>query len=1042
MARDALVVGINRYQYQGLPNLNSPALDAEAIAVLLEQYGDFRVTRLPEAISPEKQPYVAQGFELGLDNLEKALEKLFMPEGRSIPDTALFYFSGHGLRKKRGVLEGFLASSDCDPQKSFWGLSLRWLRELLAESPIKQQIVLLDCCHSGEFFNFKEKNPDDRALNRDRCFIAASREFEAAQVSLHSKYSVLTEALLEGLEPIRQASITNFDLVNYLDQRLDNSKITQRPMYGNFGEPIILTGVITLLTHAHHLHPSNPSHSDKCPYKGLRYFDIADADYFFGREDIINTLLNRVRQDNFLAIVGTSGSGKSSVLRAGLSHELMQGQRLSGSRDWNINIIVPTAHPLQSLAKLFIDANLSAVNQADEIDKMIAFLQKGGDSLRRSIESHLEKNSRSKFLLIIDQFEETFTLCENSLERNQFLACLLKFVTSKQDKFKLILGMRIDFLGKCFEQDYHGLGKLIEANLIAVSPLNPEQLQRAITEPAKKVNLDLEAVLVEKMLKDGGDQPGNLPLVQDTLTELWQRREGNCLTLSVYDKLGGISGTLNKRATVFYDAFMVQEKKLVKNIFLSLTQLGEGTEDTRRRVLKQDLVTDKYTEEFIDPMIQKLANERLIVTDEQGETTDKKVAIEVAHEALIREWELLRQWLDQDKANLLQQRKIEALAQDWENSDRKSAYLLVGFRLKEAIKFQKEQALQYPLKPLGSDFIAKSVSKQQQNWLKFGIIPFVGVSVITFFGIPAYILVSSWATVNESQISPKNMIRNVSLISALQNLVWWQQSLANVPLDKVNISYIKIPNANLQGSSLQGSSLASANLDHVNFQDANLNNANLDEANLLGANLVKANLLEAQLKNANLKYANLKYANLQGANLSFATPQLANLEGANLSFAKLEDVNFERSDLKGVNFQDAGLKRANFEYNTLNYATFRRANLEDANLENATIGRANLEGAKLRRANFTGANLKYSKFQDADLTGANLKDTQLTGANLTKTQIKLTCLWDKAIYKEHYDKQREEWIPDQKANQAFIAQLRKDKTSDPKVKPDCSKWGK
>jgi hypothetical protein len=111
-------------------------------------------------------------------------------------------------------------------------------------------------------------------------------------------------------------------------------------------------------------------------------------------------------------------------------------------------------------------------------------------------------------------------------------------------------------------------------------------------------------------------------------------------------------------------------------------------------------------------MIQKLANERLIVTDKQGETTDKKRAIEVAHEALIREWELLRQWLDQDRANLLQQRKIEALAQDWENSGRKSAYLLVGFRLKEARKFQKEQALQYPLKKLGSDFIAKSVGKQ------------------------------------------------------------------------------------------------------------------------------------------------------------------------------------------------------------------------------------------------------------------------------------------------------------------------------------------
>jgi parallel beta-helix repeat protein len=241
MARDALVVGINTYQYSGLPNLNSPALDAEAIAVLLEQYGDFRVTRLPEAINPEKQPYIAQGLELGLDNLEKALEKLFMPKGRSIPDTALFYFSGHGLRKQRGVAEGFLASSDCDPQKSFWGLSLRWLRELLAESSIKQQIVLLDCCHSGELFNFNEANPGDRGLARDRCFIAASREFEAAQASLDSEYSVFTKVLLEGLKPTGIANITNLSLVNYINQNWGNG--TQRPIYSNFGEPIILTSL-------------------------------------------------------------------------------------------------------------------------------------------------------------------------------------------------------------------------------------------------------------------------------------------------------------------------------------------------------------------------------------------------------------------------------------------------------------------------------------------------------------------------------------------------------------------------------------------------------------------------------------------------------------------------------------------------------------------------------------------------------------------------------------------------------------------------------
>jgi hypothetical protein len=601
------------------------------------------------------------------------------------------------------------------------------------------------------------------------------------------------------------------------------------------------------------------------------------------------------------------------------------------------------------------------VNEANETDTAITLLQKGGDYLKRLIAGHLNKNSQSKFLLIIDQFEETFTLCEDLRERNQFLACLLEVLASTQDEFKLILGMRIDFLGKCFEQDYHGLGKLIEANLITVSPLNSEQLQRAITEPAKKANLELEAGLVEQMLKDGGNQPGSLPLVQDTLTELWQKRVENCLKLSVYVKLGGISGTLNKRATAFYNGLSASEKETVKYIFLVLTHLGEGTEDTRRRVLKQDLITVKYPEEVIDVMIQKLADERLIVTDKPGETTDKKAAIEVAHEALIREWELLRQWLDQDRANLLQQRKIEALAQEWEKSGRKSAYLLVGFRLKEARKFQKEQALQYPLKKLGSDFIAKSVGKQRQNWLKLGVIPLVGVGILTFFGIRTYIVQSSWKIVQETQ-SEKYDVRR---INALEDLLWWQESFANISLEKANLSKIQLPNANLVSANLGHANLNDANFISTNLSHADLQSANLDRANLQSANLFRVNLFSASLENANLSIASLESADLQSAYLGIAY------------------------------------------------------------LESAILYRANLESAILYEAD-----LKSAILDEANLESAILIDAK----NLTNTQIKSACFWDKAIYKGVFV---DEWIADEKANQAFIEQLKQDKASDPKVKPDC-----
>jgi uncharacterized protein YjbI with pentapeptide repeats len=559
--------------------------------------------------------------------------------------------------------------------------------------------------------------------------------------------------------------------------------------------------------------------------------------------------------------------------------------------------------------------------------------------------------------------------------------------------------MRIDFLGKCFEQDYHGLGKLIEANLIAVLPLNTEQLQRAITEPAKKANLELEAGLVEQMLKDGGNQPGSLPLVQDTLTELWQQRVDNSLKLSVYVKLGGISGTLNKRATAFYNALSASEKEKVKYIFLALTQLGEGTDDTRRRVLKQDLITIKYSEEVIDVMIQKLAHERLIVTDKPGEITDKKMVIEVAHEALIREWDLLRQWLDQDRANLLQQRKIEALAQEWEKSGRKSAYLLVGFRLKEARKFQKEQALQYPLKKLGSDFIAKSVGKQRQNFWKLGFIPLVGVSVATFFVIRNQIVQSSTKLINETKGKEYNIERN----KAIDSLVFWKESFKNISLVEADLHNITLPNANLDSANLYSANLTDANLFRANLTDANLTDANLTDANLSLANLSSANLFRANLTDANLSLANLSSANLIGANLT----------DANLYSANLTDANLYSANLKS-------------------------AYLFSANLISANLSSANLKSAYLSSANLISANLFRTDLSSANLTRANFIEAK----NLTNAQIKSACFWDKAIYKGHFDEQKKEWIADEKANQAVIAQLKQDKASDPKVKPDCSMWKK
>ncbi len=836
-------------------------------------------------------------------------------------------------------------------------------------------------------------------MARDRCFIAASREFEAAQVSLDSDYSVLTQILLQGLNPKRAVSVTNFGLVDYINQNLDK-KETQRPIYSNFGEPITLIRALGV-TEVEDV----PAESDVCPYKGLRYFDIADADYFFGREDLLNQLLDRVREKNFVAILGASGSGKSSVLRAGLLYQLQQGQRLSGSRDWQIKVMVPTKNPLQRLAELFVDPNLSTLDKATELDKAKELLAKGSQGLV----TLTQVIDAPKLVIVIDQFEETFTPYTDREERTQFLACLLGALSPTESKFKLILGMRIDFLGKCFEQDYSGLGKLIQENLITVSPLNREQLQRAITLPAKKVNLQLEEGLVEQILKDSGDQPGILPLVQDTLTELWKQQDNNDLKLSVYAKLGGISGTLNKRATAFYEQLLDSEKEAVKHIFIELTQLGEGTEDTRRRVFKQDLITEKYSVTVIEEILQKLANERLIVMDEQGENLDKKVVVEVAHEALIREWILLRQWLDEDRANLLQQQKIEIKAQEWEKSGKKSDLLLQGFSLKEARKFQKEQAVQFPLDPRATDFIAKSIKKQRQNFLKLGVIPLVGVSILTFFGIRTYIVQSNWRIVQKTQGDTK---RNLEKIKALESLVWWKASLANNSFQKNDLS-----GANLSYADLSGANLSYADLTKATLTDTNLTNANLTKATLTDTNLINANLTGAYLTDVTFADSTtLHNANLTSAYLIRVNFNEAQLSRTNFSYAKLDGANFKGIKLYSANFTDA----------RLNYAILAGTDLNSANLSSA-----GLNGANLSYADFTGANLNDANISYANFTGAD---------NLDNTQIKSACFWEEAIYQAHYDEKRNEWITDEKANQAFIKKLKNDKASDPKEQPNCSQW--
>lgn len=572
MSRDALVVGINTYSYERLNNLKAPARDAEAVARLLEKDGNFKVTRLPAIKDKDNDTIkVGQKSKVSLTKLEEKIVQLFKPEGKP-PDTALLYFSGHGLRKNQGIQEGFLASSDVNPDNGNWGVRLKWLRELLQESEVKQQIIILDCCYSGELLNFTEADPGDRGKGRDRCFIAASRSYEVAYEEVDNQHSVFTAALLKGLEPLQDRWVSNYTLVERLNQQ--NSSFPQRAIFGNSGEPI------NLIPSYRQAVQSTTISTDVCPYKGLRYFDCVeeDANFFYGRISLTDKLLEKVRTGNFLAVLGASGSGKSSVVKAGLLYQLKLGQRISGSENWLIKIFQPGVHPLQSLAETFLDMGLSSIKRASQLAEAERLIATGADGLRQ-----LVRVNNQKLVLVVDQFEEAFTLCKNNEERSKFFDCLLGALQQCGDKLCLVLTMRSDFFGKCTEQEYSGLAQQIQQNLVAVTPMTRNELKQAIVKPAKQVELEIEPELVEEMLTDVANAPGSLPLLQDTLAQLWKKRSNNCLQVRTYSQLGGVMGTLRQRANKVYESFDENEQAVCKQIFLALTQLGEGTEDTRRR---------------------------------------------------------------------------------------------------------------------------------------------------------------------------------------------------------------------------------------------------------------------------------------------------------------------------------------------------------------------------------------------------------------------------------------------------------------------------
>jgi WD40 repeat protein/serine/threonine protein kinase/DNA-binding SARP family transcriptional activator len=445
---------------------------------------------------------------------------------------------------------------------------------------------------------------------------------------------------------------------------------------------------------SHPFKPTSPEIVFENPYKGLRPFREADAEDFFGRDAMVQRLLARLDsmessasgsghargEGRFLAVVGPSGSGKSSLVRAGLIPALRRGG-LPGSHNWFVVDFIPGTHPMEELEAALLRV---AVNPPESL---LGQLNEDERGLLRAVRRSLPSDKTIELVLVIDQFEELFTLVAEEERRARFLDSLVTAVLDPRTRLRVVITLRADFTGQPLQ--YLGFGELFDQGTVFVLPMSPEELEGAIVKPAQRAGLILEPGLSDRIIWDVRDQPGTLPLLQHALTELFERREGRRLTLVAYQASGGVLGALGQRAEELYSSLDERGQELTRQVFLRLVTLGEGvgdgstSPDTRRRVLRAELeaLGDPSSDQksILSEVLDPFGRYRLLTFDRDPVT--RGPTVEVAHEALLREWSRLSQWLDSGRNDISTQRLLGAAAREWVQSETDSGFLLRGSRL-------------------------------------------------------------------------------------------------------------------------------------------------------------------------------------------------------------------------------------------------------------------------------------------------------------------------------------------------------------------------
>ena len=481
----------------------------------------------------------------------------------------------------------------------------------------------------------------------------------------------------------------------------------------------------------------SPTESDRSPYKGLAaYTDAqADIDNFFGREALSDDITARLREQHFLILSGDSGSGKSSLLRAGVAPRLCQ-------HNWLIHIITPTSRPLEQLASSLM------VEEPDWLEataNMQRALATDPPAVRLAAKRRVAQKNAAGLLLVVDQFEEVYTQCHDPAERRAFIEALLAAADS--GIAAVVIALRADFTGHLAEHD--GLRSKVRDHLELLGALSQADLVRVIAEPAQRGGWSFVQGLIEQFVLDVGEEPGRLPLLSHALDETWKRRRATVMTLKGYNEAGRVEGAITKSADTTYERLPEACQPIARDIFLTLTEVGETGPYTRRVIQRAELnsLGDPAT---INATLNALAAARLITV---GAT------IQVAHEVLIRRWTLLQGWLVENRAQLIFHRQLRQAAALWKAEPlddllyRGEVLARANARLREDKRPLTEDVASFLAASREAEAKAQVSEELERERARQDVrreLPFVMIGGAIGLGLSGYLLLTVWLDVTSN----------------------------------------------------------------------------------------------------------------------------------------------------------------------------------------------------------------------------------------------------------------------------------------------------